>query len=76
VSDLEEEANAGDIAASVASSDHTSTSASPTKRTQRTKWQNLRSLPNMHVGLHLADNVYEYAHVMNCNVFSGELRHA
>ena len=29
----------------------------------------------MHIGLHLADNVREYATVINCNVLSGELKH-
>jgi hypothetical protein len=35
----------------------------------------MRGLPNVHVGLHIADNIREYAHVMNPNVLSGELTH-
>ena len=50
--------------------------ASPARRKKSSKWEKLRSLPNVHVGLHLADNVREYAHVMNTNVLSGEMTHA
>ncbi|RDW84612.1 hypothetical protein BP6252_02202 [Coleophoma cylindrospora] len=46
------------------------------KPIRMTKWQKLLALPNVHVGLHLADNVREYGHVMNCNVLNGELSHA
>jgi hypothetical protein len=41
-----------------------------------TKWEKLRSLPNVHVGLHLADNIREYGYIMNTNVLSGEMTHA
>jgi len=46
------------------------------KRKKLTKWEKLRSLPNVHVGLHLADNVREYGHIINTNVLSGEITHA
>ena len=39
------------------------------------KWQKLYSLPNVHAGLHIADNAREFATVMNCNVLAGEMKH-
>jgi hypothetical protein len=42
---------------------------------RKSKWERLLCLPNFHVGLHLADNIREYGHIMNCNVLSGELTH-
>lgn len=39
------------------------------------KWEKLRSLPNVHVGLHPADMGREYGTVMNMSVLSGELKH-
>jgi hypothetical protein len=47
----------------------------PRPRKRKSKWDKLLALPNVHVGLHLADNVREYGHIMNCNVLSGELTH-
>lgn len=44
-------------------------------RRRLTRWEKLRRLPNIHVGLHLADNVLEYGHAMNGNVLVGELKH-
>jgi hypothetical protein len=38
-----------------------------------TKWEKLRSLSNVHVGLYLADNVREYSYIMNTNVLSREM---
>jgi len=45
------------------------------KRRKMNKWEKLRCLPNVHVALHLSQNVFEYAHVMNANVLCGELLH-
>lgn len=45
------------------------------KERARTKLEKLAMLPNVHVGLHLADNAREYATVMNSNVLTGELKH-
>ena len=39
------------------------------------KFKKLLKLPNVHAGLHLADNAKEYATVMNSNVLTGELKH-
>jgi len=46
------------------------------KRSKMSKWDKLRNLPNVHVGLHLADNVREYGYIMNGSVLAGELTHA
>ena len=45
------------------------------RKPQDTKYQKLLSLPNVHAGLHLAENAREYATVMNSNVLAGELKH-
>ena len=45
------------------------------KRGNMNKWEKLRSLPNVHVGLHIADMVREYGTSMNCSGLSGELKH-
>lgn len=39
------------------------------------KFVKLLKLPNVHAGLHLAENAREYATVMNSNVLAGELKH-
>ena len=39
------------------------------------KFKKLLNLPNVHAGLHLAENAREYATVMNSNVLAGELKH-
>ena len=39
------------------------------------KFERLLKLPNVHAGLHLAENAREYATVMNSNVLAGELKH-
>jgi hypothetical protein len=38
-----------------------------------TKWDRLRRLPNFHVGLYIADNVREYALIINYNILAREL---
>jgi hypothetical protein len=55
-------------------SDHRS-QAPPVRKKHLTKWDRLRSLPNMHVGLHISMNTAELAHTMNGNVLPGENRH-
>ena len=47
----------------------------PPGRTIKTKIEKLMTLPNVHVGLHLAANIWNYGTVMNCNVLAGELKH-
>jgi len=37
--------------------------------------EKLMTLPNVHVGLHLAANIWNYGTVTNCNVLAGELKH-
>lgn len=39
------------------------------------KFKKLLNLPNVHAGLHLAEDASEYATVMNSNVLAGELKH-
>ena len=39
------------------------------------KFENLLNLPNVHSGLHFADNAREFGTVMNSNVLAGELKH-
>jgi hypothetical protein len=55
-------------------SDHRS-QAPPVRKKRLTKWDRLRSLPNMHVSLHISMNTAELAHTMNGNVLPGENRH-
>ena len=45
------------------------------RKPRDTKYQKLLSLPNVHAGLHLAENAREYATVMNSNVLAGKLKH-
>ena len=45
------------------------------RKPRDTKYQKLLSFPNIHAGLHLAENAREYATVMNSNVLAGELKH-
>ena len=45
------------------------------RRPRGSKFKKLLKLPNVHAGLHLADNAREYATVMNSNVLAGELKH-
>ena len=45
------------------------------RKPRGTKFEKLLRLPNVHAGLHLADNAREYATVMNSNVLAGELKH-
>ena len=45
------------------------------KPAPKNKLERLLKLPNVHAGLHLADNAREYATVMNSNVLAGELKH-
>ena len=45
------------------------------RKSKANKFSNLLSLPNVHAGLHLADNAREYSTVMNSNVLAGELKH-
>jgi len=44
-------------------------------RGKQPKYVRLQSLPNVHAGLHVKNNVSEYATVMNCSVLAGELKH-
>lgn len=45
-------------------------------RASNSRYDKLRRLPNVHVGLHLADNIREYAFAMNLNVLAGENFHS
>jgi hypothetical protein len=45
------------------------------RRNRQAKLSKLLNLPNVHAGLHLAENAREYATIMNCNVLAGELKH-
>ena len=45
------------------------------RKARGNKFEKLLKLPNVHAGLHLADNAREYATVMNSNVLAGELKH-
>jgi hypothetical protein len=49
--------------------------ARPAARDKQPKYVRLQGLPNVHAGLHIKDNIMEYATVMNCNVLAGELKH-
>jgi hypothetical protein len=46
-----------------------------TRETSRIAYTKIMALPNVHVGVHLAQFAKEYGTVMNCNVLAGELKH-
>ena len=45
------------------------------RRGKQPKYLRLQGLPNVHAGMHIKDNILEYATVMNCSVLAGELKH-
>ena len=45
------------------------------RRSRDKKFEKLLKLLNIHIGLHLVDNVREYITVMNSNILAGELKY-
>ena len=71
----EKENDVKEIKAAFISVSETASESEQAVATSKSKYIRLQALPNVHAGLHIADNVDEYSTVMNCNVLVNELKH-